>query len=225
MKRVSILLAISLAATLLAVLATGCKDDTKPRITRIYVTPACGVAPVEVMAAAYASGGDESGDPLGGNNNLEMSWQFGDGGAGTTSIAYHTYAVAGTYNVIATATDPAGESASATLPVLVLADSLVVDVTTNFPGGAATTADTVRFDVSAISCDLDFPGVPGDSVKVALRWEMNDAEHHVFTGTSPDFRFTEAGDYEVDLTVTYPTWAVTRRATIPLTISAGGETR
>ena len=225
MKRVPILLAISLAATLLAVLATGCKDDTKPRITRIYVTPACGVAPVEVMAAAYASGGDESGDPLGGNNNLEMSWLFGDGSAGATSVAYHTYTNPGTYNVVATATDPAGETASAAVPMLVLADSLVVEVTTNFPGGAATTADTVRFDLSALSCDLDFPTVPGDSVKVALRWEMNDAEQHVYHGTSPDFRFVDAGQYDVGLTVTYPSWAVTRHFTIPLTISAAPTAR
>lgn len=225
MKRVSIPLAISLAAILLAVLATGCKQDTKPRITRIYVTPACGVAPVEVMAAAYASGGDESGDPLGGNNNLEMAWQFGDGATGSTSVAYHTYTAAGTYNVVATVTDPAGETASAAVPMLVLADSLVVNVTTNFPGGAATTADTVRFDLTALSCDLDFPTVPGDSVKVALRWEMNDPGNHVFNGTSPDFRFTEAGSYTVDLTATYPAWAVTRRFQIPLTISAPGGAR
>jgi hypothetical protein len=225
MKRVSIPLAISLAATLLAILASGCKEDTKPRITRIYLTPACGVAPVEVMAAAYASGGDESGDPLGGNNNLEMNWQFGDGATGATSVAYHTYDAAGTYNVVVTATDPAGETASAAVPMLVLADSLVVDVTTNYPGGAATTNDIVRFDLSAISCDLDFPAVPGDSVKVALRWEMNDSEQHVYTGTSPDFRFTEPGTYNVELTATYPSWAVTRHFEIPLTISAADGAR
>lgn len=220
MKRVSIPLAISLAATLLAVLASGCKDDTKPRITRIYLTPECGVAPVEVMAAAYASGGDESGDPLGGNNNLELNWVFGDGGTGATSVAYHTYTVPGNYTVQVTATDPGGESAQASRPMLVLADSLVVDVATNFPGGGATTSDIVRFEVSAESCDVDFPTVPGDSVKVALRWEMHDAENHVFDGTSPAFQFTEAGTYNVDLTVTYPAWAVTRHRTIPLTITA-----
>ena len=45
MKRVSKLLSICLATLALAFLATGCKEDNKPRITRMNVSPACGVAP------------------------------------------------------------------------------------------------------------------------------------------------------------------------------------
>ncbi|MBK7771849.1 MAG: PKD domain-containing protein [bacterium] len=148
MKRVSKLLSICLATLALAFLATGCKEDNKPRITRMNVSPSCGVAPVEVIATAYASGGDETGDPLGGNNGLDMNWNYGDGGTGSTSVSYHTYNTPGEYNVIVTATDPGGESASASVPVTVLADSLVVGAATNFPGGTVTTDDIVRFDAS-----------------------------------------------------------------------------
>lgn len=222
MKRVSTLLAICLAACALALAASGCKQDSKPRITRMNVSPACGVVPVEVSATAYASGGDESGDPLGGNNNLEMAWNFGDGGNGSTSVAYHTYDTPGTYNVVVTAVDPAGESASATVPVVVLPDSLVVEGTTDFPSGTVTTADIVHFSATVTTCDVDFPAVPGDAVKLSFRWQMNDAGHHVYTGPSPAFKFTTAGEYDVNLTVTYAAWAVTRHQTIHLTVTAPG---
>lgn len=220
MKRVTKLLSICLATLALAFLATGCKEDNKPRITRMNVSPACGVAPVEVIATAYASGGDETGDPLGGNNSLDMNWNYGDGGTGSTSVSYHTYNTPGEYTVVVTATDPAGESASASVPVTVLSDSLVVVASTNFPDGTLTTDDIVQFEASVVSCDVDFPAVPGDAVKLAFRWEMNDATHRVYTGPSPDFRFVTAGEYDVELSVTYPAWAVTRRQTIHLSVSS-----
>jgi len=220
MKRVPILLAICIAIGLLAVLATGCKEDTKPRITRLNVSPACGVAPVEVVATAYASGGDESGDPLGGGNNLEMTWAFGDGGTGSTSVAYHTYDLPGEYNVVVTARDPGGETTSATAPLTVLADSLTLELGTNFPGGTATTADVVKFEVAVASCDVNFPAVSGDSVKLTFLWEMNDSLNQKFTGATPAFRFSRAGEYEVELTVTYAAWAVTRKSSIHLTVTS-----
>ncbi|MBK7671442.1 MAG: PKD domain-containing protein [bacterium] len=220
MKRVSKLLSICLATLALAFLATGCKEDNKPRITRMNVSPACGVAPVEVIATAYVSGGDETGDPLGGNNGLDMTWNYGDGGTGSTSVSYHTYNTPGEYTVVVTATDPGGEAASASVPVTVLADSLVVVASTNFPDGTLTTDDIVQFDASVVSCDVDFPVVPGDAVKLAFRWEMNDATNQVFTGSSPDFKFVTAGEYDVELSVTYPAWAVTRHQTIHLSVSS-----
>ncbi|MBM4129860.1 PKD domain-containing protein [bacterium] len=233
-KRVLTLTAICLAALSLVFLAAGCKEDSKPRITRLNVTPACGVVPVSVIATAYASGGDESGAPLGGNNNLDMTWLFGDGGTGRTSVTYHTYTVPGEYDVVVTAADPAGQTASATVPVVVLADSLLVAVTTNFPGNNPTTADVVRFDATVVSCALDYPTVLGDAVKLAFRWEMNDGSGRVFTEAQPGrqttpegdpgVRFTAPGVYDVELTVTYPAWAVTRHRTIRLTVSDPGAT-
>lgn len=230
MKRVLTFTAICLAALSLVLLAAGCKEDSKPRITRMNVTPACGIAPMPVVATAYVSGGDESGDPLGANNNLEMAWQFGDGGTGGTSLAYHTYTEPGQYDVIVTATDPSGESAAATMPIVVLPDSLVVEVSTNFPSGSVTTSDVVRFDAVVQTCDVDYPAVPGDAVKLAFRWEMNDAANRVFTDAQPGRQETPDGDpgvlfavpgeYDVEMTVTYPAWAVTRHATIHLTVTA-----
>lgn len=220
MKRVPILLVTCLAAVLLAFLATGCKENSKPYITRLSVSPACGVAPVEVLATAYVTGGDESGDPLGGGNNLEMAWAFGDGGTGGTAVAYHTYRAAGEYNVVVTATDPQGETAHAMVPVTVLADSLLLDLSTNFPGGTVTTADVVEFEVAVTSCDVDFPATSGDAVKLTFLWKMNDALQQEFAGASPAHRFTTAGEYDIELVVTYPAWAVTRQGSLHLTVTS-----
>ena len=124
--------------------------------------------------------------------------------------------------MVVTAVDPAGESASATLPVTVLADSLVVEASTDFPAGTLTTADTVHFAAAVSSCDVDFPAVPGDAVKLSFRWQMNDAAHHVYTSPHPAFRFTTVGEYDVNLTVTYAAWAVTRHRTIHLSVTTPG---
>ncbi len=232
MKRVSKLLSICLVTLLLALLAAGCKEDNKPRITRMDVNPACGVAPLEVIATAYVSGGDETGDPLGGNNGLDMNWNYGDGGTGSTSVSYHTYNAPGEYNVVVTAADPAGETASSTMPIVVLPDSLTVEVATNFPNNNPTTDDVVRFDVTVYTCGVDYPNVAGDAVKLAFRWTMNDDSGRVFTEArpgnwvtpegDPGVRFATPGVYDIELAVTYPSWAVTRHRTIRLTVGAPG---
>lgn len=217
MKRACLILAPA-AMVGLVLLSGGCNDESKPTFTRVLVTPACGVAPMQVEGYAILTGGNESGDPTGGNNNLEVAWNFGDGHTASTSLAYNNYAEPGRYTVTVTGSDPDGNSTSAQYTVRVLPDSLAIAATCNFAGGAATTADTVVFDVTAESCDID-PDVPGDYVKMIYRWEMNDAGQHVYETKSPAFRYTAPGDYEAYLTVTYPAWAVTRRDTVRLTIT------
>jgi hypothetical protein len=213
MKRAFLLL---LPATLLFVLAmSGCNDESEPEFTRVRVYPECGVAPLQVEGLAIVSGGNESGDPTGGNNNLEIRWSFGDGGTSQTSIAYHTYTEPDDYVVTVTATDPDGKTAEATYPVTVLADSLVIQALSNFPDGAVTTADTVHFDVWASACDIN-PDVEGDYVKMTYRWLIEDNE---YLGRQPEYQFSAAGDYDVQLAVTYPELAVVRRATLSFTVS------
>src|SRR5210317_1318757 len=98
MKRALLLL---LPASLLVFLAiSGCNDESLPRFTRVRVYPACGIMPLQVEGLAIASGGNESGSPTGGNNNLEITWDFGDGTTGQTSLAYHTFTEARDYDVV-----------------------------------------------------------------------------------------------------------------------------
>ena len=65
MKRAFLLLLPAILLVFLAV--AGCKDESLPSFTRILVYPDCGVVPLQVEGRAMASGGNESGDPTGGN--------------------------------------------------------------------------------------------------------------------------------------------------------------
>jgi len=219
MKRACMLL---VPALFLLALATGCEDEesSKPTFTRVRVTPACGVVPLEVEGYAILSGGNESGSPLGGNNNLEIKWDFDDGGTGNTTIAYHKYTVADDYDVVVTGRDPDGNTPSATFQVTVIPDSLVMVAGSDFPVDGndianVTTADTVRFNMEVSSCDIDYPTVPGDSVKVEFQWTIrSDSDTTRYHVVAPEFQFTTPGSYEVDVSVFYPFWAVLRQQTL-----------
>lgn len=213
MKRAFLLL---LPAVLLVFLGiAGCNDSSLPTFTRVRVYPSCGVVPLQVEGLAIASGGDESGSPTGGNNNLEISWNFGDGTTSQTSIAYHTFNEPGEYTVVVSATDPEGNVAASSYPVTVLADSLNIVAFSNFTDGMAAVTDTILFSLLAEACDID-PLVEGDYVKMEYLWTMED---QTFTGRNPMYQFSTPGEYQVFLAVTYPTLAVTRHDTLDFTVT------
>lgn len=74
--------------------------------------PLAGVAPLTV---AFSSVG--SSDPNGGG--LTYLWTFGDGGTSNQPNPAHQYAAAGNYTATLTVTNPAGKTATATVPVAV----------------------------------------------------------------------------------------------------------
>jgi hypothetical protein len=212
MKRACMLLVPTL---LLLVALTGCnEEESQPAFTRLKVTPDCGVAPLDVEGYAVISGGNETGDPLGGNNSLDIRWEFGDGGIGSTTIAYHRYYTPGEYTVTVTGTDPDGKIATANYTVTVFPDSMVTQAGSNFPDGNVTTADTVRFNMMVSSCDIDYPEVLGDSVKCEFEWFMGDPDTTIYNVVAPEFQFTTPGQYEVGVKVFYPAWAVLREQTL-----------
>ena len=177
-------------ALLLLALAAGCQDDdtSLPLFTRLLVSPTCGVAPMEVEGYAILSGGNETGDPMGANNNLAISWNFGDGGTGSSTIAYHTFNTETdtTYTVTVTGRDPDGNTATASVPVTVYTDSLVIQAGSDFPDGNVTTDQIIHFNIAAETCDIDFPTVLGDSVKMVFKWEMGDpGNYQVYETDTP----------------------------------------
>lgn len=212
---------ILIPAALLVLLAVaGCNDESKPAITRMFVSPACGVAPLQVEAYGIASGGNESGSATGGNNNLEFSWNFGDGTTASTTVAYHTYGVPGEYTVTLRVEDPDGESAVRTLPVVVVADSLRVEATSSATG-PVTTADPVTFDYRAGTCGVDADSESDRASYLTQRWVMHDPGFTgggVYTGATPTHTFSAPGTYGVELVVTYTGWAVTRRDTVTIVV-------
>ncbi|PID81898.1 hypothetical protein CSA17_04205 [bacterium DOLJORAL78_65_58] len=211
MRRV---LSLLLPAVLLVLLAVaGCNDESNPKFSRIEASPTCGVAPMAVEFRAVATGGNETGDPTGGNNNLEINWNFGDGGSGATSIAYHIFQDPGVYNVVATAKDPDGGSASISQQIVVYADSLFIEASSNFPGGAVTTNDTIAFSLWAESCQIN-PDTDDDYRNLVYEWSMNDGTDTVFNSRQPHYTFTTAGSYAVTVNVSYTALAITRRDTL-----------
>lgn len=217
MKRACVLL---LPALILISLATSaCNDESKPVFTRVRVAPACGVAPLDVETFAAVSGGNETGDFMGGTNTLDVTWKFGDGGSGSTSINYHTYTEPGDYTIIVTASDPDGNTTSSSVPVTVLADSLVMSAVSVPAAGTIPAGQTVQFGVVATGCDIDYPAVPGDAVKMAFRWDMGDASNTVSTDPAPQFTFNVPGEYDVLVAVTDPAQAVTRKQTLHFSVS------
>ena len=211
---------------LLVLLAAGCNDETAPLFTRLVINPQCGVVPLEIEGYATVSGGNETGDPTGGNNNLEMTWDFDDGTTGTTSIAYHLYDEPGEYTVTVTAKDPDGQTTEISLPITVRADTLSVWATSNFHGelinpgqeGLVNTGEDIFFNVFAAACAVDEEN--DDHYRnLNFLWHMNDA-----AGTSPEtrqpvFAFGTAGEYDVTVAVTYPELAVTRHSSLHFSVS------
>ncbi len=223
MKRALILL---LPAVLLVFLSiAGCNDETAPTFARIRVYPDCGVLPLQVDCLAMVTGGDESGDPTGGNNNLSITWDFGDStSGGETSLAYHTFTRTGDFTVTATATDPDGKTASISQLVHVMADTLAIGASSNFPGGAVTVNDTVRFDVLAQACAID-PLIDDDYRNLVFSWGMDDSflvytpddttlVEYRFTNRQPVFQFEDPGTYEVTVSVMFPELASIRHDTL-----------
>ncbi len=216
MKRALFLL---LPAVLLVLIAlVGCTDETNPKFTRLKVYPDCGIAPMNIEGLAIISGGDESGDPTGGNNNLEISWDFDDGSNGSTSITYHTFEQPGEFNIVVTGTDPDGKTTTISHMVQVLADTMSVAALTNFSGGTATVNDTVRFDVLAQSCEID-PDNDNDYRNLIFDWDMNDGTDTHYESRRPRYQFTTAGTYDVMVSVTFPAMAISRRDTVQLVIT------
>ena len=136
-------------------LAVGCGDDeaSKPVVTRLHVSEACGVAPLLVDFRGDAAGGEPLSDPSGTNNWLKFTWDFGDGTVidNGTSIAYHQYDSAGVYTATLFAEDDAGERSSRSVVIDVRADSLAISAFSRVGDlvvDVVKTCEPVTFDIT-----------------------------------------------------------------------------
>lgn len=119
----------------------------------------------------------------------QVSWDFGDGSPSVVgAIVTHNYAAAGSYTVVATATDDEGASAS-------LSRTVVVADPPNQAPVAAFTHEATALDVDFTSTSSD-----ADGNIVAWVWEFGDGASA--SGATTSHSFATAGEYAVSLTVT-----------------------
>jgi PKD repeat protein len=130
---------------------------------------------------------DLNGDPL------SYAWDYGDGTTGAGEVTSHTYAEAGSYEVILTVTDPSG---------LTGATSVVVDVTD--PGAnQVPTADAGGDQWVIVDEVVDFDGSgSSDPEATALTYEWDFGDGSSASGESVMHTYTSVDSYVVTLTVT-----------------------
>lgn len=211
----------TLALLTILALCGGCsEEESEPVITRIHVSPGCGVLPVRVDVYGAASGGDETGPATGGANNLEYTWDFGDGTNSSTSIAYHLYETPGDYMISLTVKDPGGKTATAQRLVTIIADSMTVEG--ELAPTASSPGEQVDMDFRAMSCEIN-PDLAGDYRNLIQSWTVVRASTGdtlvVYEGKEPVHTFSSAGSYTVHLQVTYPAWSVVRRDTLDIEVN------
>jgi PKD repeat protein len=116
------------------------------------------------------------------------SWTFGDATSGTGKTPNHTYAVAGTYVVALTVTDPNGTS--------VKTSSVNV-------GGAANQPPVAKFTLTCptLHCSADGSSSTDDVGIVQYTWAWGDGRTESHVGSSANNTWAVAGVYNVSLTV------------------------
>jgi PKD repeat protein len=170
-------------------------SGTQPPNAALSVTPTSGTAPVQVSADASAS-------TAGSAAIASYTFNFGDGssavGPQAAATASHTYTTAGTYTVMMTVTDTAGNSSIATTQVTVSAPP---DAPPAVALKVSPTSGTAPLQVTA-----DASGsTDTDSTPIATyKFNFGDGSAAVGpqAGTTASHTYNSPGTYTVTTTVT-----------------------
>ena len=157
----------------------------------------------ELVVTVDASASSDAEGPI-----ASYTWDFGDGGAGTGVSAQHTYAAAGTFTVLLTVTDSAGQAGTVSHAVTV-----AVAPPPNTPPTASFTASTSDLQVSVdgrASSDAE-------GAVASYAWSFGDGT--TAAGPTATRTYAAPGTYTVTLTVTDAgglTGSTTRQVTATL---------
>jgi PKD repeat protein len=119
-------------------------------------------------------------------------WSFGDGTISTDQNPTHTFELAGQYVVTLIATDTDGKTSTASITVIVSADT---DPDHHPPLGSITLSSQTIYGL----IDVDFSSTLS-TVPTAYIWYFGDG--YASSSATPRHRYKEAGTYTVTLTVT-----------------------
>jgi PKD repeat protein len=137
---------------------------------------------------------------------VERAWNFGDGETAGSPNPSHTYAAAGTYNVILSVTDDYGGS-----------DSVTRSVSVSAAGNQAPAAD---FTFSCTNLDCSFTDQSTDADGAVDAWSWNFGDGSSSSEQNPSHTYNEGGSYSVVLSVTDNDGSSDSRAR---TVSVSGE--
>jgi PKD repeat protein len=131
-----------------------------------------------------------SGSDVGTEDELTITWDFGDGETGSGEDVSHTFTDNDTYTVTCTVEDDSGESESDTLSVTV---SNVDPVITSAEGnGTPSEGEAVSFTASATDA--------GDDDTLTYEWDFGDGK--TGSGAEATHTWSDNGSFSVTLTVT-----------------------
>ena len=141
--------------------------QNQPPLASFTVTPAAGEAG-EVLTFDAQESSDADGVLT------SFAWDFGDGSVGADSVATHTFAIAGVYDVQLTVTDDAGSVGVATRAVTISTPNILPPDPADVAPALSPSADTTMADATRFLYEGDDPiqtGVaPGtiDAERVAV---------------------------------------------------------
>jgi PKD repeat protein len=156
-------------------------SNNSPLSTSFTYSPASPSAGVQIAFTATASGGTQP---------YTYSWTFGDSGTASGSSVTHSYQAAGSYTVVVTVTDAAGQTASSTQTVTVSNSpppTLTASFTHNPP--SPLVGQQVTFSASAT----------GGTGPYSFSWAFGDGS--TGTGLSTAHTYSSPGNFTVTLTV------------------------
>jgi PKD repeat protein len=190
------------------------REPNQPPSVTATAAPTTGTAPLAVDFAATGS------DPEGGS--LDWKWTFGDGDSAAVRGPSHTYAGAGSYAAVVTATDSAGAAARDTVTVVVSAasggDATTEVARVNFqPSSFATPAGYTRDSGALFSTTASF----GWNVKVSTEVKTGVADPrlnsyaYVTNPAAATWELAAAnGTYLVTLVAGSPLWTGYHRVVV-----------
>lgn len=163
-------------------------DSNQNPEAEISTTPEANGGTVTIEAGNEVDfDGSGSSDPDGSIESYE--WDFGDGeGTKKGEVVSHTYEKAGDYTTKLTVTDDAYGRDSATVEVEVEAEDLLASFT--WEPETPEVGEEVTFDASGSAGQIE-----------TYEWDLGDGEG-TGNGRTISYSYDEAGDYQVELTVT-----------------------
>ena len=190
----------------------------RPRLTITFITEQQPDLPPRAEAAADTLSGKA---PLTVNfsaegshdaeNSLTYSWNFDDGSDTAEGItAAHQYIQAGTFHAVLTVTDGAGQTDTAELTIEVVENQApVASAQADVTSGYAPL--TVLFDAGN--------STDSDGNIAAWSWDFNSDGVEDAEGVSVEHTFTEAGEYNVTLTVTDDSGATAQDTSVTISVT------